>query len=510
MRSSKLFLLPLVLFPLLLAGFPGVLRAQGRPVSGEKAFSDDVMAGAALVIAGNAGAGGHHFTEALKLQPRPQVYSLILLALIEDQETTAATRMCGQKIEAALRDAHFHYWCGRLAWQAKDRTGAVKSLENALSLGGDAPHLLMTAALMQAQTGNAARAALYFTRLVRRDPWILRTRLFPGPAAGVLFAIEDLFARDKLGAALPHALAALALRGNLPDLSRQYLEAAWKAHGTVPEELHQLRHQLFRAWGRSELLEKAFGEGLSAHPKSVHFRFHSALRLVEEGKPERARNLLQEVLADDPRSTLVLSLLALTQVETGQLEAARKSIAYARARDETLALLDYAEGLYLQRTGAPEKARAALARATKLEPTNRQFGAAYLAALTAARDTKALEAERLRQKAIDGLITRTQAFEREYQKRIDALEGLAAAVAQGRAPTWPATCDVQCQVLRGHVELVAGRPWNPAPVLAKLAAKDLWFPALPPHAWRQEADVGGGEKLVVIKYFPSLLPTRLD
>ncbi len=489
---------------------PASAGAQGRAATEEKAFSDDVMAGAALVVAGNAGAGGHYFTEALKRQARPQVYTLILLALIEDGEAAAATRMCDQKVAVALRDAGFHYWCGRLAWQNKARAAAVKYLEDALSLGGDAPHLLMTAALMQAQTGNAARAALYFTRLVRRDPWILHTRLYPSPVVGLIFALEELFARTDAGAQVPHALAALALRANLPDLSRQYLEAAWKAYGTVPEELHQLRHQLYRAWGRPELLEKAFTEGLRAYPKSVHFRFHSALRLVEQGKPERARNLLQEVLVEDPRSPLVLSLLALTQVETGQIEAARKSLAYARAQEQELALLDYAEGLFLQKTGAADKARAALARAVKQEPTNRQFGAAYLAALAAARDPKAQAAEQQRQKALEALFQETQAFERKYRERVDALETLAAAVKAGKPVTWPAACDLQCQVLRGHVELRAGRAWNPAAVLAKLGAKALWFPALPPHAWRREVAQGAGDKLVIIKFFPSVLPTQLD
>ncbi|PKN47502.1 MAG: hypothetical protein CVU59_02610 [Deltaproteobacteria bacterium HGW-Deltaproteobacteria-17] len=484
--------------------------AQAKISAEEKAFNDDVMAGAALMVAGNPGAAGHYFTEALKNQQRPQLYSLILLALIESGELPAAIKLCSQNVELARRDANFHYWCGRLSWLGKDRTAAVKSLENALSLGGDSPHLLMTAALMQAQTGNAARAALYFTRLIRRDPWVLHTRLYPSPIAGLLFALEDLFARSGLGASFPHALSALALRANMPDLSRQYLEAAWKGYGTPPEELHQLRHQLYRAWGRPALLELAFSEGIKAYPKSVHFRFHSALRLIEQGKPERARNLLLEVTVDEPKSALVLSLLGLTQLETGQVEAARKTLAYARAQNEELALLDYAEGLFLQKTGAPQKAREALQRAVKREPTNTQFGAAYLAALAAARDTKAQEAEQKRQKAIAAYFTESQDFEKKYQARLEALEKLAAGVKSGKPVVFPATCDLQCLVLKGYVELAAGRPWNPAAVLARLGAKDLWFPALPLHAWKKEIPTLAGEKLVVIKYFQSVLPSQLD
>ena len=476
----------------------------------EKTFVDDVMSGAALMVAGNPGAGGHYFTEALKQQQRPQLYSLILLALIQSDELAAASKLCSQNVEGALRDPHFQYWCGRLQWHQKNRAAAVKSLENALSLGGDSPHLLMTAALMQVQTGNAARAALYFTRLVRRDPWILHTRLYPSPIAGMLFAMEDLFARSDLGASLPHALAALALRANLPDHARTYLEAAWKASGTPSEELHRLRHQVYRAWGRPALVEQAFSEGLKAYPKSVHFRFQSALRLVEQGKPDRARNLLQEITVDEPKSVLVLSLLGLTQVETGQLEAARKSLAYARAQGEELALLHYAEGLYLQKTGAPLKARELLSRAVRMEPTNPQFGAAYLASLAAARDVKAQEEEQKRQKALAAFFKETQDFEKKYQERLDALEKLAAGVKGGKAVVFPGACDLQCQTLKGYVELTAGRPWSPAAVLAKLGAKTLWFPELPLHAWKKDVQTVGGDKLVIIKYFQSVLPGQLD
>ncbi len=497
-------------FLLISAATTGTAGAQGRVTTAEKAFSDDVMSGAALLVAGNPGAGGHYFTEALKQQQRPQLYSLILLALIQDSSLVAAQKLCTQNVQMAQRDPNFHYWCGRLAWHRKDRTSAVKSLENALSLGGDAPHLLMTAALMQAQTGNAARAALYFSRLVRRDPWILYTKLYPTPIAGMIFALEDLFARSDLGASFPHALAALALRANLPDLAKQYLEAAWKGYGTPPEELHQLRHQVYRALGRPALVELAFSEGLKAYPRSVHFRFQSALRLVEQGKPERARNLLLEITVDEPKSVLVLSLLGLTQLETGQVEAARKSLAYARAQSETLALLDYAEGLFLQKTGAPLKARELLARAVRQEPTNPQFGAAYLAALAAARDVKAQEEEQKRQKAIAAFFKETQEQEKKYQERLAALETLTAGVKGGKPVVFPAACDVQCQTLKGYVELMAGRPWNPAPVLSKLGSRELWFPELPLHAWKKEVQTGAGDKLVIFKYFQSVLPLRLD
>jgi hypothetical protein len=83
-------------------------------------------------------------------------------------------------------------------------------------------------------------------------------------------------------------------------------------------------------------------------------------------------------------------------------------------------------------------------------------------------------------------------------------------VKSGKPVVFPAVCDLQCLVLKGYVELAAGRPWNPAAVLARLGAKDLWFPALPLHAWKKEIPTLAGEKLVVIKYFQSVLPSQLD
>ncbi len=497
-----------ILILTLLVLVPGPVMARKKEQ--ENRIIDNVMAGVTLAFSGNPGAGGHHFTEALKVLERPQLYSLILLAMVEAKETVAAVKLCGQNVRIALSDPNFHYWCGRLYWEAGNRSAAVTAMENALSLGGDRPHFLMTAALMQAGTRNAARAELYFHRLIRRDPWILHTKLYPDSLMGMLFVLEDLFTQMEMSARFRHGLAALAFRGNYLDLSLEFMEAAWKGYGTVPEELHQLRHQLFRAWGRSAMAEKAYSEGIKAHPRSVHFRFHRALALMEENRPERARRVLVEMVKDDPRSVLIHSLLALSWLQTGQLESARKSLEYARAQNEELPLLTYADGLYHQRSGQPDRALVLLERAVRMEPTNLQYGAAYLAALTASDRKAAVKAEENRQKVVRKLLQDIQEHETRYQKRLESLTLLYKEVREGRPVKFPTPCDVQCQVLRGHVELAANRPWKAAPVLARLSPKKLWFPELPVHAWRREVTVKPGDKLVVVKFFQSVQPTLLD
>jgi len=173
-------------------------------------------------------------------------------------------------------------------------------------------------------------------------------------------------------------------------------------------------------------------------------------------------------------------------------------------------MFHFSRSLLQQKSGAPQMALADFAAAIKMEPTNRQFAAAYLAALEASRDAARIRKEQERQKKLDAFLREIQEFERKLQDRLAALERLARDAAAGKA-VFPASCDVQCQVLQGAKQLREGKTWNPAGVLAKLAERALKGDALPLHAWKKEARVGlDGENIVIIKHFGSVLPMALD
>ncbi len=488
----------------------GVPQAHAHKSAAQGDMAEEVLAGGALLADGDSQAAGYHFTQALKVQEAPGIYTLVLLALLQGRDVPAARRMCAMKTGLALRDPHFHYWCARFAWDAGDPSGAITAIENALSLGGGKPHVLMAASIMHFARGDKAKAARYFTTLVKKDPWILRTRLYPLPAVGGILAIEDLLASGDFGARLPHALGALAMRASDPGLSDEYLQQAWKAYATPPESLHQLRHQVLRALGRTAQADTALDEGLRAYPRSVYLRTQAALRLLDAGSMERARTRLEEILVDVPSDPLVLSLLAYAQLETAQIAKARRTLDYAKSQDAQIPMFHFARAMLAQKSGAPAEALADFARAVQMEPTSRRFSAAYLAALAASRDAAKIRQEEERQKALEAFLRETQEFEKKLQERVGALERLARDVAAGKA-VFPTPCDVQCQVLQGAKSLRDGKAWNPAPVLAKLSSRPPWAGDLPPHAWKKEARAGmNGEKIVLIKYFGSVLPMALD
>lgn len=480
--------------------------AQKSSIDGDVA--EEALAGAALLADGDSLAAGYHFTQALKMREVPALYTLVLLALVNSNDTAAVQRMCAQKTGFALRDPHFHYWCARFFWETKDRRSALLFIENAVSMGGAKPHFLIAAAVMNHARQNALQAKKHFTALIQKDPWILHARLYPTPAMGSVLVLDDWLTSGDFGARLPHALSALAMRASDPGMAYFYLQKAWKAYGTPPEGLYELRHQVLRVLGRTQEAETALDDGLRAYPRNVYLRIQAALRQIERNNVDRARKQLEEILADVPSSPLVLSLLAYTQVETAQLAQARKNLEYAQSQGATLPMFYFARALLQQKTGTVQ-AVSDFATAVKLEPTNRRFAAAYLAALEITRDAARIRQEQERQKKLDIFLKEIQTFEQKLQERLEKLEQLARDAALGKA-IFPAVCDVQCQVIQGQRFLLEGKPWNPSRVLTKLATR-VFTTGLPLHAWRKEARVGlDGENIVILKYFGSVLPMALD
>lgn len=193
-----------------------------------------VIAGAREVFSGRYSAGGNHFTDALKLSKNGSIYTLILLTARLTGSDSSALRLCMNDPHLARRDHAFRYWCGRTYFNFGYKKSGLKLVKLAISLGGKLDHYVATAAVMAQKMGKTQEAQQLLKGLLKSDPWLLRTWLFPTHLAGIIQTVEELFSGFLYKGQLYHNLAVFAWKAKLPDMADHYLIKAWNNYKTIP------------------------------------------------------------------------------------------------------------------------------------------------------------------------------------------------------------------------------------------------------------------------------------
>ncbi len=482
--------------------------AFGNLESAELRMRKNVIAGARSIFSGQYGAGGEFFTASIKETRNPKLYTLILLTARLTGDHASALKLCMNNPAPPQRDHTFHYWCGRTYFDQGFPKNGYKLVKNAISLGGSLPHYLATAAYMAAKTGHAAEGEKFLSALVRRDPWLLSSWLFPDFLTGIIFTVEEIFSNFKYKGSLAENLAVFAWKARHPDLADYFLNQAVKQYGSkIPESVSELQVNIVKVFGDPARTRTALDKALRRHPASVPLLFMKADFLRSQRKLVDARLLLERLVKLDPTSIPILTDLGILNLETGRTRSGHTYLSYAKARNAAHSAFYYGWGLYWQRSGKFDKARGFFRKAHELEPTSERYLSAWLALVGSLGDRKAIAKGRARLKTLQAFEAAQNKMKTTYHRRFFKLLEARNALVKGTTVSWPAVCGLQCRTFKIWTSLRKGLKVSTAGLLTSLAAVDLLTPDVPLNGVRQKLTLGTDKPLLIYHFFYSTRPS---
>jgi len=325
-----------------------LLRARGLP--GDDLLQARVLAHlAALERAGGDAEGATRLLEqALARSPRsaPARYQQALLAFAAGD--AALHRAAAGALAGRAGEREEKRLAARTAELAGRKDEAVAAWEE-LAAGSRDAAFLLRAAGAEARLGATGGAALLLRRAAALDPASSRgpraiTDFWEGPPALAAAAreIAGAFAADDRQASLALASAASCelllgrvaaadgLAGRAASLAPQSARPrlvraqAWLDRGQPAEALREasaavdaepqdavgleIMARALEALGRGDALE-ARRRALAADPRLASARVAQARRLLREGQKEKARQLLRQLLAEEPEQAQARALL---------------------------------------------------------------------------------------------------------------------------------------------------------------------------------------------------------
>ncbi|MBN2723768.1 MAG: tetratricopeptide repeat protein [Deltaproteobacteria bacterium] len=384
------------------------------------------MLGARESSMGNYKAGAEFFAKAFKELKKQQLYSLMLISVRLMGKRHLAASLCSRSPAPALKEHSYHYWCARTYWETGDKKGALKFIDNAISLGGNLPHYLATGALMN-QSTDRKKAIRYLKALVQKDPWLLHTWLVPNDIAGIILIMEDLYSTYKYKGELYHNLSVMAWKAKLPDMADYYADKAKSQYKTPAPELLELKYRILSLLADSTTLRTFLKKAIRQHPEGTGLNFIMAEIAMEKKNYSVALKFLKKLLKKEPDSGLILSKLARCYLETGNSVKADKYFRYALKQNYEAPHFKFSYGLFFQRQGNFKKALELIKAARDSDITNEYYQSAYIAILQTLGKKKevALEMNRLNalKKAIIWVKTKETDFRKSWLKLKNSIHG---------------------------------------------------------------------------------------
>ncbi|MBU1221873.1 tetratricopeptide repeat protein [Myxococcota bacterium] len=404
-------------------------------------------------ISGNYAECTNQLKSAFQESKKKQIYTMLLIAARLIGHKSIAATICSTSQEVPRSEHTFLYWCARSYWDQGDLKGARKIIANALKLGGDLPHYLAASAIMNYGTDNQV-AAMSMKKLIKKDPWLLYTWLYPNDHVGLIYALDDLYAAYPYKGEFYHNLAVMAWKLKLPDLADKYAQAAVDKLQKIPGDLHELRYRILLLKSSKSIADDYLKKALKSVPDSTGLSFITARNLMETKNYSAALKILKKLMVKDPASGLILSTIAYCYLESGNLTEADKYFKYTSKQEYDSPQYYFSLGMMMQRRGKPTDAVKFFELARKGSPTNVRYQSALTAMLQSSKDKKRLASERLRLDALRKINKQMQTAESNYRSAFSRFSAYASSTKVTKnCPGFPVAClpyAIRPDILKGR------------------------------------------------------------
>lgn len=246
-----------------------------------------------------------------------------------------------RKVRASSGDHLFvNYVSGVVAFYGKDYAKAQGALEKVLSITPDhlfAHYLLGASHYLQNQPAQARKHLVYF---VNANPehelaqkMLAMTEFSIGESASAVARLNDIISRhpddiQALNLLGQHYLASGQVQKGVQTLA-QSLEANPLSEGA------QLRYGLGQMEaGEFRIAEKAFTEALNINKESKPAQFYRFISAFKEGQPDKAIELADRLLAENPQNTIALNFKGIGYTALGNIEQAKQQFEAVLALDK--------------------------------------------------------------------------------------------------------------------------------------------------------------------------------
>ncbi len=289
-------------------------------------------------------------------QPLAEVHALVGLAALQGGRIQDARQQLDAAIAAGSTAPEVFYWAGRAALMTGDRAGALRRLEQALTVGGDRAELRLAHALLARALGHAAEARASLARVARAEPRLQSVALYPRPLQGAV-ALLGLLLRG-LDAPLPvlRTEAFLLWQGSEPLAALAHFTRLDKERPRDGETLAMMARCRWALGQRDQALALA-RQAVDVAPGLPLARAARGELLLAAEQPQAAEADLHKAADGLPRDPQVLLSLARACQETERADCARKFFGYAVERAPDLAEAHFGLALSLQQAGENEPAR---------------------------------------------------------------------------------------------------------------------------------------------------------
>lgn len=341
---------------------------------------------------------------------------------------------------AVLSEAH--YWHGRLLFLDGKNSEACKSINRALSLGGDRPEYLLAKAMICRRAGKSDAGRKALLRAIALNGELLDPRLFPNPHGAVLdlvhHSLKSFPRKQKAWVTMAYMYFNGGFYRRAEDLTNQILKRWGRVHEAlllkarcrfaaadvkgalswVEKTLASqpsdggalaLRGELYNRLGKTERALADFERAVKINPKNPTNLTHLGYLLWKKGNYGRAERMFRYALIRAPSSALVHGGLAKALDRLKKLEDAEKHYRAAISANPASPEHRHHYALFLQRHKKNEQAETQLSIAKDLSKARSGFESKlarmsksysrYKSALKVAHKGKRQAAEKLLKKS---------------------------------------------------------------------------------------------------------------
>lgn len=269
-----------------------------------------------------------------------------------------------------------HYWHGRLLSSAGDHAKGCRSMDKALSLGGDLPVYLIGKALICRRAGRTSEARKALLDAAARHGNLMDPKLFPDPHAGVLDMVFESLRNFPRKQTAQVTMAHLYFNGGFPCRAEEFADGILKQWGNIHEALFlKARSRLAAGDAKSALswADKALASrALDGAALALRSKIHMFL-----GNSDRALADMERSVRLDPKNPVNMGHLGHLLWDKGHYGRAERMFRYALARSSSSAPAHMGLAKSLERLKKHEDAEKHYKTALSINPMSIEYRQAY-------------------------------------------------------------------------------------------------------------------------------------
>ncbi len=353
----------------------GLNEARSQITAQNRMWSLAIRAADSLNM-GDPGRSVHHFQQAVEFVASEEMKTALALSRFLAGDAKRALEDLEELVKEGAAQSSVHYWHGRLLAAASNNARACKSMDRALSLGGDKPVYLVAKAMICRRAGRTAEARKALLDAAARHGNLMDPKLFPDLHAGVLEMVFESFRDFPRKQTAYVTMAHLYFNGGFYCRAESMADEVLKQWGNIHEGLFIKARVAFAAGDAKSALSWA-GKALASSPSdgpSLALRGEINMFL---GNNDRALADIERSVKLDPKNAVNLARLGHILWERGHFGRAERMFRYALSRSSSSAPAHIGLAKSLDRLKKQEDAERHYKIAISINPMSAEYRQAY-------------------------------------------------------------------------------------------------------------------------------------